>query len=684
MAVFGKKKKTVEDVAAELKKPIWWVGWAFASSVPNEIRTKTNITKIFGEEVNEQAFDTIYSESKSLLHEQKAIYEKTPTLVAHELAREIIPYLIVKKTGNKYTKKIGRAVMIAIENSLKRGEETPEAMDEERFAKDVVDHLSKHFIVKDPEKTKKDLVKVIRAIKEYSSTILSIDPIKEEPTVKAAYTHMEADPNELESSDSYLEQSAPEVFEKWWQLKTTIAEVLGTKPYRHEVKPPQKRGRKTTRKNATKKEQAPAKIITKTEPSVEEKALQALKSMGIDVKLETGNVAERKAKIFAWLEREGLVEVKEENGKPVVVPTEEFHRMVSRVGPKAAAAMIKWAAEENEPLSRALRVAKVLEALDGKLPEGKGVIRGFNLFTAGLLSLEDLSNLWGLNVEELLKSSPEAVKALLEAMDGELTVPEVPVEWLPLLERLQDNPTEEDLRKALNVATAGRMAFSALESTAIRGLPENGEEIETLLSGILRKTPELLPFPVEVPEELEEEFGELSRVLALMKDSSYIERVEGEVLPLVEKLPESTRVGLFRRESPRKRVEDFAVLLTEGNLSKEEAEERAGELKDYLKSYLSGEEAEKLVETLLLPFRAKRLRERYGSAEGFLFEYAHARASRYLLAEAYLFEALKGEREDLHDALVRVFAGMPSLGKERVSLKGVERNRRELKGLLGG
>ncbi|MDI3476388.1 MAG: hypothetical protein PWQ95_2116, partial [Thermococcaceae archaeon] len=201
--------------------------------------------------------------------------------------------------------------------------------------------------------------------------------------------------------------------------------------------------------------------------------------------------------------------------------------------------MMKRASEENEPLSRALRVAKVLEALDGKLPEGKGVIRGFNLFTAGLLSLEDLSNLWGLNVEELLKSSPEAVKALLEAMNGELTVPEVPVEWLPLLERLRDNPTEEDLRRALNVATTGRMAFSALESTAIRGLPERGEEIEELLSEILRKTPELLPFPVEVPGELEGEFRELSRVLALMKDSSYIERVEGEVLPLVEKLPES-------------------------------------------------------------------------------------------------------------------------------------------------
>jgi hypothetical protein len=264
----------------------------------------------------------------------------------------------------------------------------------------------------------------------------------------------------------------------------------------------------------------------------------------------------------------------------------------------------------------------------------------------------------------------------------ELTAPEVPVEWLPLLERLRNNPGEEDLKNALNMATAGRMAFSALESTAIRGLPGKGEEIEALLSNILRKTPELLPFPVEIPGELEEEFRELSRVLALMKDAHYIERVEAEVLPLVEKLPEGKRVGLFRRESPRKKVEDFAVLLTEGNLSEEEAREKAGELRDYLKSYLSGEEAEKLVDALLIPFRAKRLREKYGSAEGFLFEYAHARASRYLLAEAYIFEALKGEQEGLHDAIVRVLAGMPSLGRERVSLKGVERNMRELKGLL--
>lgn len=463
----------------------------------------------------------------------------------------------------------------------------------------------------------------------------------------------------------------------WYEV--VLEDVL--KKYSNRVSEIMKRGAPQVPKEEEK--MPTTKTVTKTEPSVEEKALQALKSMGIDVKLETGNVAERKAKIFAWLEREGLVQVKEENGKPVVVPTEEFHRMVSRVGPKAAAAMIKWAAEENEPLSRALRVAKVLEALDGKLPEGKGVIRSLNLFTAGLLSLEDLSKLWGLNVTDLLKSSPEAAKALLEAMDGELTVPEVPAEWFPILERLRANPTEEDLRKALNMATSGRMAFSALESTAIRGLPERGEEIEELLSEILRKTPELLPFSVEVPEELEEEFRRLSRVLALMKDSSYIERVEGEVLPLVEKLPEGKRLGLFRRESPRKRVEDFAVLLTEGGLSEEEAEERAGELKDYLKSYLSGEEAEKLVDALLLTFRAKRLKERYGSAEGFLFEYAHARASRHLLAEAYVFEALKGEREDLHDALVRVLAGMPSLGKGRVSLKGVERNRRELKGLLG-
>ena len=146
--------------------------------------------------------------------------------------------------------------MIAIENSLKRREETPEAIDEERFAEDIVRHLSKHFIIKDPEKTKDDLIKVLRAIKDYSSTLLSIDPIKEEEKAKTVHDHFDADINEIESSDSYLEKNAPEVFEKWWGLKTTIAEVLGTKPYRHEVM--------RTAKGITKKKRAKKKTKSTT------------------------------------------------------------------------------------------------------------------------------------------------------------------------------------------------------------------------------------------------------------------------------------------------------------------------------------------------------------------------------------------------------------------------------------
>ncbi|WP_157255015.1 hypothetical protein [Palaeococcus ferrophilus] len=556
-----------------------------------------------------------------------------------------------------------RALSVELPKRLGHRVPKPEEIDE--LEKKVNELVQEGLL---PETAKQDVVDLA---KELSQIVYEVFPDK-----KSVLKHREKILTQINKDRSWGVKGKS-LGDYWYEV--VLEDVL--KKHSNRVSEIMKRGAPQVPKEEEK--MPTTKTITKTEPSVEEKALQALKSMGIDVKLEGRETAERKAKIFAWLEREGLVEVEEENGKPVVVPTEEFHRMVSRVGPKAAAAVIKKASEENEPLSRALRIAKVLEALDGKLPEGKGVIRSLNLFTAGLLSLEDLSRLWGVDAKELLKSSPGAVKALLEAMEEfELTAPEVPVEWLPILERLRDNPTEEDLRRALSMATVGRMTFSALESTAIRGLPERSEEIEALLSGILRKTPELLPFSVEIPGELEEEFRELSRVLALMKDASYLEKIEAEVSPLVEKLPEG-RVGLFRRESPRKRVEDFAVLLTEGSLSEEEAEERAEELKGYLKSYLSGEEAEKLVDTLLLPFRAKRLKERYGSAEGFLFEYAHARASRYLLAEAYVFEALMGEMESLHDALVRVLAGVPSLGREKVSLKGVERNRRELESLLG-
>lgn len=40
MALFGKNKKTVEEVAAELKKPVWWVSSAVAKATPSDSTTK--------------------------------------------------------------------------------------------------------------------------------------------------------------------------------------------------------------------------------------------------------------------------------------------------------------------------------------------------------------------------------------------------------------------------------------------------------------------------------------------------------------------------------------------------------------------------------------------------------------------------------------------------------------------
>jgi len=40
MALFGKKKRTVEEVAAEMKKPVWWVRRSVVRSTPNDPTTK--------------------------------------------------------------------------------------------------------------------------------------------------------------------------------------------------------------------------------------------------------------------------------------------------------------------------------------------------------------------------------------------------------------------------------------------------------------------------------------------------------------------------------------------------------------------------------------------------------------------------------------------------------------------
>jgi len=236
----------------------------------------------------------------------------------------------------------------------------------------------------------------------------------------------------------------------------------------------------------------------------------------------------------------------------------------------------------------------------------------------------------------------------------------VPRETLPLIE----NPN-------LETVTAVRLFYSALESAAVRGLPERGEEIIELVTGILERVPAFSPYVEEIPGEIERSAKLLAKTLALMKDGSYVEVLEAELAPLLEKVPETKKVGLFKRESPRRKVEDFAALLMEGNLDEDEAERKAGELKEYLKGYLTSEEVRKLVAGLMLPFRARKLLEKHGTAEEFLFEYAHSLASRMLSPEG----ALAGGEMPERDELVRLFAFLPGTeGTVEVPLEKFEEN----------
>jgi len=655
MALFGKKKRTLEEVAAELKKPVWWVSRSVAKSTPSNTRTKKNITRIFGEKIDEQTFDTIYSESKSPLHEQKAIYEATPTLVAHELAREIIPYLIVKKTGNKYTKEIGRAVMIAIENSLKRREETPEAIDEERFAGDVVRHLSKHFIIKDPEKTKRDLVKVLRAIKDYSSTLLSIDPIEEEQKANVAHTHLEADIDEPESSDSYLEKNAPEVFEKWWKLKTTIAEVLGTKPYRHEIKKKTKTAskKKTAGRRGTKKEST--KIITQKIPSEVEETFKTLKNLGVDLKLETGNVAERKAKIYAWMVQNGLIHVEQDGEKVRIVPTEKMHQLIAKHG-KAAGAILKWAAEEGVGLEHVEPVGKIVSALEElrqiakkkdpalartleKAMKSKHTMKELYYLLQGHYAPEDLSERWSeqfgrVDFYRLFEQYPELAKATLTAMEEMekkgLTEPPVPKYWIQLLRDLREGKVDrKKVEEYLAFTTYGKHVFNSLHSIAGEELPENGEEVEALIRNVMahnRGVAEAILARMGVSEEakakgmeyLERNMEQLAQIIAHMKDPDHLDRVEGKIAPILEKLPaEGRRIGLFKREkSPREKVEEFAgqvVNVIRAGAREEDIQElfkQAAKLKEELQKHIGEREADRLVRMITAPAIAEMWKRR--------------------------------------------------------------------------
>ncbi|AHF80573.1 hypothetical protein [Thermococcus paralvinellae] len=385
---------------------------------------------------------------------------------------------------------------------------------------------------------------------------------------------------------------------------------------------------------------AGTKIIKETTPPLQEVALKTLKNLGVDIKLETGDVEERKSKIFSWLVKNELIEVGEENGKPVVKASDKLRKILGTKNSKAVAAMIKWAAEEEgTTLEHVEPVAKVLAALEEfrqiskkkdpalakaleKAMKSKHTIREIYYMLQGIYTPEELSRKWSekfgtISLVQMFERYPELAKATLKAMEEMkkkgITAPPVPKYWANLPQKIKDGAAAvKGFEKALSFATAGRLAFSAFESIAIRGLPESGREIETLLSEILERIPLLAPWVKEIPEQLQKEVKQLARLLALMKDPEYIGVLEAELQPMVEKIPESKKVGLFRRESPRRKVEDFATLLMEGNLSEEEAERKAEELKGYLKAYLSEDEIEALLDGLMLPFRAKKFLKAYG------------------------------------------------------------------------
>ena len=316
-------------------------------------------------------------------------------------------------------------------------------------------------------------------------------------------------------------------------------------------------------------------------------------------------------------------------------------------------------------------LAGVFKALGDKIKPDEVTVLELRLTLAGEMTLEELSKRWeryGFSLLDLLKKEGALKNAFREAIEefrkAGFGVLPVPREVLPLIE----NPE-------LETVTAARLFYSALESVAVRGLPERGEEIIELVTGILERVPAFSPYVEEIPKELERSAETLAKTLALMKDGSYLETLEAELAPLLEKVPETRKVGLFKRDSPRRKVEDFAALLMEGNLDEDEAERKAGELKEYLKSHLASEEVEKLVAGLMFPFRARKLLEKHGTAEGFLFEYAHSMASRMLHLEGLLAVGSKPGR----DELARLFAFLPGTeGTVEVPLEKLRDNLRLL------
>lgn len=480
----------------------------------------------------------------------------------------------------------------------------------------------------------------------------------------------------------------------------------------------------TTGTPATK---AATKPITEKEPSEVEETFKTLKNLGVDLKLETGNVAERKAKIYAWLVNKGLITVEQEGGKIKVKPTEKMHELLARHG-NAAGAVLKWAAEEGVGLEHVKPVSKILAALEEvrqraksedpalakaleKALGSKHTIRELYYLLQGHYTPEELSERWSKNFGKidlitLFERHPELAKATLEAMrkieETGISTPPVPSYWLDLLRKVRSGHVrKEDVDRYLAMATYGKHVFTTLHSLAGAPLPERGKDIETLLKSLrepARIASEAVLQRMGVNEDrrrqgieyMNRNIDQLAHIIAHLKDPRHIEEIERELEPIVNKLPEQGRkIGLFKREkSPREKVEVMAAMVVEFIEGRGELREilHYGEnLRKELREYV-GDEADRLLGAMIAPAVAAELRRRGESAEELLARVSYESLRRFTSIELKLKELRKGaSNERIHDDLLRhlAFWDMPGIPAEPLEPAGRERVRKTLEGCEG-
>ncbi|MBP1912528.1 hypothetical protein [Thermococcus stetteri] len=399
----------------------------------------------------------------------------------------------------------------------------------------------------------------------------------------------------------------------------------------------------------------PTKTITQKIPSEVEEAFKALKGMGVDLKLETGNVAERKAKIYAWLMQNGLIHVEQEGEKVRIIPTEKMHQLIAKHG-KTAGAILKWAAEEGVGLEHVEPVGRIVSALEElrqiakkkdpalaktleKAMKSKHTIKELYYLLQGEYAPEDLSKRWSeqfgrVDFYRLFEQYPELAKATLKAMEEMekkgLTAPPVPRYWTDLLRDLREGKVDQKkIEEYLAFTTYGKHVFNSLHSIAGEELPEDGKEIEALIKNVMthnRGVAEAVLTRIGVSEEakargmeyLERNVEQLAQIIAHMKDPNHLDRVERKIAPILEKLPaKGRRIGLFKKEkSPREKVEDLAeqvVNVIRAGAKEEDIQDlfrQAAKLKEELRQHIGEQEADRLVRMITAPAVAEMWKKR--------------------------------------------------------------------------